>query len=317
MPHLPQNLTASTDRRHWLGRLVGLLLILAYFAVVEWAWGWSTILRHWQDWSLLQVGLVLALIIATYLIRAVRIWDYFRHEPGVAFVTCFKLTLLHNLANNLLPMRSGEASFPLLMKAYFNLSISRTTGTLVWFRFLDLGVVLLLGAAAWLTWSGQAGWFWLIWVLAALTPLLVLLLQPLLAQHLLPRLPGKLQGFTAKLVTGIPMHWPPLLRSLLFTWMNWSLKLGIFALVVQVFAQLDWLDAFLGALGGELSSILPIHAPAGLGTYEAGVVAGATLSGADPKQALQGGINLHILLIVATLLGGLLALLLPGRRPAH
>ncbi len=39
--------------------------------------------------------------------------------------------------------------------------------------------------------------------------------------------------------------------------------------------------AFGGALGGELSSVLPFHAPGGVGTYPAGIVAGAVSFGAS------------------------------------
>ena len=45
---------------------------------------------------------------------------------------------------------------------------------------------------------------------------------------------------------------------------------------------------FGGALGGELSSVLPVHAPAGVGTYPAGITAGAISFGAaTDKSALE------------------------------
>lgn len=314
MPYPPASNNKDNKQRPWLARFFAIALILSYALLVQWAWGWDKILEQWRNWSLVQLLLVFVLILITYLIRAVRIWEYFRTEPGVRFLSCVKLTLFHNLANNLLPMRSGEASFPLLMRSYFGLAMSRTTGTLLWFRLLDLLVVLLLGAAAWMLWETAHIALWTVWLMALCSPLLIVSIQGVL-KRTLSRLPeGKIQRLAYSILSGMPQSMGPLLRSLGLTWANWSLKLSVFALVIMVFTDLNSLNAFIGSLGGELSSILPFHAPAGLGTYEAGVVAGAVLTGGteSTEQALQGGINLHILLILSTLIGGVIALLLPG-----
>lgn len=318
MPHSTTSEHKDKKEASWVARIAGIALILGYVLVVEWVWGWGEIFNQWRNWSIAQLLVVLFLILFTYLIRAIRIWEYFRKEPNVKLLNCLKLTLLHNLANNLLPMRSGEASFPLLMRSYFGLSMSRTTGTLLWFRFLDLLVVLLLGAGVWMAWASAAISLWALWLVAVVSPLLILSVQELLLGSFLNRLPdGKAKTLVHSILSGMPREMFQLLRSLALTWANWSIKLSIFALIILVFTDLNTLDAFIGALGGELSSILPIHAPAGLGTYEAGVVAGAALTGGSAEQALQGGVNLHIVLILATLVGGLLALPLPGKSRAR
>ena len=73
---------------------------------------------------------------------------------------------------------------------------------------------------------------------------------------------------------------------------------------------------FGGALGGEFSSVLPVHAPAGVGTYPAGIVAGAAAFGADKDAAAlavlaKASINTHLLTIVSALAGTGISLLLP------
>lgn len=299
-------------RRFGLSQIAALLALLAYLAVIQWVWGWSEILAQWRHWSAWKILLVLVLIIATYAIRAARIRDYFRSQ-SLPMAGCFKLTLLHNLANNLLPMRSGEASFPLLMKSYFDLPLTRTTGTLLWFRLLDLHAILAMGAGVWFIASGTATLWWLALAVFVLLPLLATPLQAHIDRRWLDSMPARVGALARKLLSGMPAHLGQLLRSVAFTWLNWGLKLAVFAVVVQVFAGLPLASAFIGALGGELSSILPIHAPAGVGTYEAGVVAGAVATGSNAEAALQGAVNLHIVLILATGLGGLLALLIPVR----
>ena len=62
-------------------------------------------------------------------------------------------------------------------------------------------------------------------------------------------------------------------RAWLWTWINWVVKLGVFAWVFQLFAPVSWPVAGLAAIAGDISSVLPFHGVAGAGTYEAGIVA--------------------------------------------
>jgi hypothetical protein len=78
---------------------------------------------------------------------------------------------------------------------------------------------------------------------------------------------------------------------------NWVVKLGVFALLLQALAPLDFAAALRGALGGELASVLPLQGPAGLGTYEAGVWAAALLDHgvtlAHTAAVAAGALALH------------------------
>jgi len=62
---------------------------------------------------------------------------------------------------------------------------------------------------------------------------------------------------------------------------NWVLKLGIVALLLASLANLPLGAGFCGALGGELAGVIPLQAPAGVGTYEAGVALGTRAHVAD------------------------------------
>ena len=80
------------------------------------------------------------------------------------------------------------------------------------------------------------------------------------------------------------------------------------------------LDVLLGgAVGGELSSVLPFHAPAGVGTYPAGIAAGAVAfgaarSGPSFSELLQAAVNGHLLIVVSALAATALALPLSSRK---
>ncbi len=99
-----------------------------------------------------------SLVLGSYAIRTVRIYEYFHPATAGEFLRTFRLVLLHNLFNNLLPMRSGEASFPILMAREFRVPFTRSIPGLVYLRVLDLHFVLLLGVAV-LSWErGPLAW---------------------------------------------------------------------------------------------------------------------------------------------------------------
>ncbi|MDO6805536.1 hypothetical protein Q4595_23990, partial [Wenyingzhuangia sp. 1_MG-2023] len=94
-------------------------------------------------------------------------------------------------------------------------------------------------------------------------------IRQLLASH-----PGSVANKLADLMQALPSSPWPFIRALLWTLVNWVLKLAIYAWVLQQFITLSFGQSWVGASTGELSSILPIHGVAGAGTYEAGIVAG-------------------------------------------
>jgi uncharacterized membrane protein YbhN (UPF0104 family) len=85
--------------------------------------------------------------------------------------------------------------------------------------------------------------------------------------------------------------------------------------VLRLFVDIPWSGALLGAVLGDLTSILPVHNIGGAGTYEAGVVAGMLPFGVGASAAIAAAINLHLFLLAATLFGGALSLLLKGETP--
>jgi uncharacterized membrane protein YbhN (UPF0104 family) len=68
-----------------------------------------------------------------------------------------------------------------------------------------------------------------------------------------------------------------------------------------------------------LSSVLPVHAPGGVGTYPAGITAGAVAFGASGEKAAlaalaQASVNAHLLIIVSALTGTAISLPFGRRR---
>jgi len=285
-------------------------VLLAFLLLVQYYIGWGRLLAPWRlldPWLLL---LAVAMVLASYGLRALRLYDYFRGGMEGAFRLAFKLMLQHNLANNLLPMRSGELAFPLLMSRLFAIPLERSLPALLWFRLFDLHTLGLLALLA-------IGGRWLTGLPLLLLGTVWLLLPWLLffGNHwLLARLPdaprGRLTGLLLKLLRGAPGRTGLLLRTWLWTLLNWLVKLGAFAWLLGLFAHISAAPALLGVIGGELTSVLPVHGIAGVGTYEAGIVAALLPTGMGGGEALAAAVNVHLFLLGVTLLGGVLSLLL-------
>jgi hypothetical protein len=102
-----------------------------------------------------------------------------------------------------------------------------------------------------------------------------------------------------------------------WTLLNWTIKLAVCGWVIQQFVAINLGQSLLGAIGGELTSVLPVYSIAGAGTYEAGVVAALVVADIDHQEALKTAVNLHLFLLSCTLLSGLLSYLLPGDRASQ
>lgn len=327
-----------------LKKIVGIALFLGFIGFVEHYWGWAHLLAPWKTLPVGQVFAAVGLAFVSYWTRAMRLYDYFRpprmavasgilpetHDSREAedkasrktqrgFRLCFKITLQHNLLNNLLPMRTGEISFPVLMKRYYAVPMTRSIPALLWFRLLDLHT---LGACALLAGLGIVGDA-VPGLIGGSILLLIWMLLPLLLfwghsqwQRALEKktAPGKLHSLLQKTLSSLPQSRSDFWRAWAWTVITWAVKLAVFAWVLLLFIDIAPTAALMGVIGGDLTSVLPIHGVAGMGTYEAGVIAGLLPYGITPQHALPAAVNLHLFLLASTLIGGAVSLLL-GRSP--
>ena len=295
---------------------LGVVLLVGLAVAVE-AWiGWAALLASWGRMPLPELMVAVFLVLSSYALRAARVFDYFRPATAGGYLACLRLTLVHNMLNNLLPMRSGEVSFPLLMRRRFGVPLTTATAGLVWFRLLDLhslaGVGLLM-----------LGWHLIDPALALLAaalwmtlPWAFLRLQGHGARLLAARLPARWSARVERFSQGLPSSLAAMVREWLWTLLNWAMKLGAYVWVLGVFVDAPAGALWLGTISGELTSVLPIHGVAGAGTYEAGVSAGMLAFGVDPLRVLQGAVNLHLFLLGLSILAGGVAMSLPsGKRP--
>lgn len=314
MPGLSKR--AQADAQHGRPRVyrnIATVLIAVVFVVAaDQIVGWRSIVYPWLFID--RPALIVAgagLVGLSYVLRAIRVNRYFRLR---GFAPSLRLILQHTLLANLLPFRTGEFAFPVLMKRYFDMPPSRSVPGLLWLRLLDLHVLLLLvlvGVAGIALSPAAAAVGLIVWSIA-------LQLVYLGAHRLSASLPAGDQRLVSALreaLLAVPGKWSEFVESWLLTLVNWLLKICVFGWIIALFTHADYRRSLVGALGGELTSVLPIHGIAGVGTYEAGVIAAMGTFGTPLNDALTGAVNLHLFLLGVSLAGGLASLLIP--RPAE
>jgi uncharacterized membrane protein YbhN (UPF0104 family) len=295
---------------------LSLLVLLAFGWAVQHYWGWQKLFAPWASVPIALVTLVAVAQLGSYSVRAYRVYYAEPAIPRGRWHDCLKLILLNNVINLLLPARTGEASFPVLLNRWFGVNPAKGAGTLLWLRLLDLGVLSVLALAV----LGPS-------VIPGLPPLLLAALclagvaAPLLALPVQARAgrvlaghDGKVAVLVRRLLDGVPAKPSHVFVDIGLSWTAWSLKLAALAVVFAQLADLRLPDALMGAVGGDLSTVLPVHAPGGFGTYEAGVVALVALVADAGPALLAAAVNLHLLVLGVALLGGAYAWLTQPRR---
>ncbi|MBT8395541.1 MAG: flippase-like domain-containing protein [Gemmatimonadetes bacterium] len=287
--------------RGLLGWTIGVSLVGGLVALVHVTVGWSSLLSPWLEVDPATLAGAVVLVMISYAVRTVRVHDYFRPITSGEFFRTFRIVLVHNLLNNLLPMRSGEASFPVLMARGFRIPYSKSVPALLYLRVLDLFFVVLLGATGYLLSKGMLAAV----LVLLLTPLPYVLfrVQPWITAGL-ERKRSRLASIAREAIHGLPSSSTLFWRTWVWTGLNWSSKLLVLAWILKAFEPMPFSAALVGSTTGELSSVLPFHGIAGAGTYEAGVLAGLLPMGVALESALKAAVNLHLFVLGVSILAG-------------
>lgn len=308
----------DASKQRWVRRnrmwLVTTATLAAYAGFLQLSFGLGELLEVFADIGFFPIFIALVLLVATYFVRTWRVADYFPQETRGQFRRLLRLTLVHNLLNVMLPFRAGEASFPLLMRSEFSMPLGRATAALLVMRLLDLHALMAAAGIGLVLAAEGAAFAVMLWLAFLLAPLpLFALKMPILT--LADRLPRRLQSVVADIESGLPEAYGAFLRAWGATLVNWAVKVVVLAWVLRLMDVVPFAASFGGALGGELSSVLPVHAPGGVGTYPAGIVAGALAfgSGASSSALAQIGkaaVNAHLLVLMSAFVGTAIAVLL-------
>jgi uncharacterized membrane protein YbhN (UPF0104 family) len=281
---------------------------VALVVVVQLTVGWRELLSAWEGVPITTLAGATALVFSSYVLRSLRAQHYFGAATSGQYLANLRIFLIHNLLNNFLPFRSGEISFPVMMKRAFDIPMVRSIPGLMYLRILDVYTIIALGVVV-IPWSDGPS-RWLVPMILGAAPVTAFLGQERLRLAFAGRL-GRFARIADAVVAGFPRTPASYTWIWLLTVANWVVKLLVLAAVLRMFVSLPYPDLLLGVVAGELTSSIP-SGLAGAGIYEGGVVAILQLTGAELEAALAGAVNLHLFVLGVAVIGGLLALGMPS-----
>jgi len=312
----PRGLAIGLARRRWVLAIV--IAVVACGAIVMFCRP-STLVSVLESIGVQGVVAVLGLYGLNQFLRAIRIWIALPSRADLSLVKVVGIVSVHQCLNHLLPLRIGEAGFPVLFKRYTTLSAASATSLLLVVRIQEMFVLagaflcsLALTVAG--THAGiQTGWL----VAAALCIIAAIAAFQFLLPHLTQvaarlcrsdriqwigteRL-ARLGDFLGRLRGELTVRQSPALRAA-----SWTITVGVWActfLISQVALnsagmKISFVDTVLGTTVASVSHVLPINALGSFGSLEAGWTLGFTLVGLDPRSTLAVGFILHLLALL-------------------
>ncbi|MFN7064566.1 MAG: flippase-like domain-containing protein [Aquificaceae bacterium] len=261
------------------------LLLLFYFIPI------GEIIQSLRGIKVYSLAFAFLLYSLSQILRSLR-WRLL--IKGLSFFDLFLVNSANIMFNNLMPARTGEASwFYYLRRMGVNWTFS------LWFfllgRLYDLiGLLLLLLLSLSLVKS------------VVLLPFFLLLLLSLSLPYVLPK--EELKDLFKR-----EGSYKLSLYLLSLSSLSHMAKFGSLFVLLNL-KHLDLYKSLLAFFGGELSSVLPLHSFMGFGTYELAFSIPLKLLGEGLREWLKMGFIFHSFLLLSSLLWGIPStILLVGR----
>lgn len=266
------------------------------------------------------------LYVALYVTRAARFRIMLKNVAG--YGTIFNIVCLHNLANSVMPFKTGELAFVYLSKVKLNVSAGIGLATVTIARMFDALAVCALFILAQVMTPDSMGILHEAEpvILALATVLLILIISVIWFGGQILKLTRRLSS--TKLLVGLPLSYVQskleeivayyssmeskgsVLRLFTLSVVIWILNpLAICTLALSMGLGVGVWAIIAGVLISVMFSALPIHGIGSLGTTELIWAAAFMALGASKEAAISSGFAVHLLVLLFTAILGVYALI--------
>jgi len=235
----------------------------------------------------------------------------------------FYVTAIHTMTNNLMPMRTGEVMYPLLLKRYFRVGFGDSTATLIYARIFDvfaMGVFVAVSLVfGWdrlhISLTGLGGESLRFLMYACLLILVIIIIYKVFTRLTGEKKEAREGTLLGNLRNGLDSLRRGMKRVEILTV---SLELMLLSLAVflarYVFfmyglmafgIDVTFLEAILIVSLPIVAAAIPAQGIGGYGTIETGWVLGFLMVGLSKETALIAGFGIHTMyLVFSVILGG-------------
>ncbi len=252
--------------------------VYLFYAVI----GFDKFVKFFKELSLFNIFTAFGLYIFSYLTRTYR-WKIVLSIKD--FKKLFKITAFNTVFNIFLPFRTGELSFFYMLKKE-NIPVSETTISFFTVRIFDAISLFTVFSASYLL---LKEYVLLSILIVILMPFVFYLLKVIV--HIVNI--EKLRTFSQE-----TLHLKNLLILYALSLLTFILKFTGFYFVLPKNLNLSFLESFFASAAGDLTTVLPIHGLAGIGTYEGGFAGVLIFIGVDKETALLASVFVHIFILL-------------------
>lgn len=291
------------------------------YVMVELDWQTVRSIFAHLNWSWLS--LAFAVFGINYLLRTLR-FQALIYTQRVPFGSLLGVISLYGMMNYLLPAKSGEASYLVLLNRRLHISLTESTTTLVAARFFDFAAIALVVPIILIAfWQQLPRWIIYASIIFCLLVAVVGVGTLWLLRSSSRERHGKRRPSNSRLAKLYEI-WRNLVNSFRAVGQHsqyahiWLLTIGIwlcvytnsYLIVLSMGYSVNYLEMIVVSIIMVPLTLLPLQGFANLGTHEVGWVTALALFGYSKDVSLTIAVGSHVILLGSTLLLGLVGLAL-------
>jgi uncharacterized protein (TIRG00374 family) len=310
--------------------LIGLLFSLLVIGYVIAKLDWQTVQKILSQIDLLWLAAAFGIYLLNYALRSLR-FQMLLNLKAIPFQHLLGVTNLYGMYLYLMPAKSGELSYPILLKNRLNVPLPESTATLIAARFFDFATVALFLPAVLITFWNQIHPWVRVGALLFIgsvflfgSVILWFVRRPFGIKRFPQTKPDKKFPLVIRLWHGLAK----LIDSLQAIdqrrqyWRLWLLTIAIwicvqtnfYFIVLSLGESLNFLQMIVVSIIMVPMTLLPIQGFANLGTHEIGWTAAFALFGYPESTALNIAVSSHIVLLLFVLLLGSSGVILMSKK---
>ncbi len=261
---------------------VSVLITVGFLYLFYRVIGFDRIFQFFKEISFINISLAFIFYLFSYITRTFR-WKITLSIDS--FKKLFKITAFNTVFNIFLPFRTGELSFFYMLKKE-NIPVSETTISFFTVRIFDAISLFTVFISSFLLLKNMV-------VYAALTVVLMPFAFYILRYIALLTKVEKLRKFSKE-----TLHMKNLMFLYILSLLTFVSKFTGFYFILPEGLNLSFLQSFFASAAGDLTTVLPIHGIAGIGTYEGGFAGVLMFIGVDRDTALLASVFVHIFILL-------------------
>lgn len=312
--------------------LIGLFISLAVIGYVLVKLDWQAVYKTFKTIDLLWLVAAFGVYLLNYVLRTIR-FRMLLNLDEIPFQHLFGVTNLYGMYLYLMPAKSGELSYPILLKSRLNVPFPESTATLIAARFFDFATVALFLPVVLVTFWGQihpwvrmGSLLFVMIVFLSGIGLLWIIRNPSRTERFHQIEPGS-HPFVVRLWNALAKLMDSLHaidqrggygRLWLLTIAIWiCVQTNFYFIVLSLGESLTFLQIVVVSIIMVPMTLLPIQGFANLGTHEIGWTVAFALFGYPEATALNIAVSSHIILLLFVLLLGFLGFVLLRGKPIN